>query len=102
VIVERLRRPDLADLLRRDDAGDLERLEAETVALRSRLDSLAGLFAQGNIDTQQLGDRGRDIRETPRINDRRRAWPDDADHGRHAVRFDQLDRELIMVDLCAG
>jgi hypothetical protein len=29
---------------------------------------------------QQLSDRGRDIREAPRINDRRCVWPDDADH----------------------
>ena len=39
---------------------------------------------------------------TLRVNDRRRAWPGDADHGGHAVGFDQLDRELIVVDLVAG
>ena len=54
VVVERLRRPDLADLLRGDNSGQLAKLDAEAVALRSRLDSLAGFFAQGLIDAQQL------------------------------------------------
>jgi X-X-X-Leu-X-X-Gly heptad repeat protein len=54
VIVERLRRPDVADLVARDNAGELAALEAESVALRTRLDSLAGFFAQGLIDAQQL------------------------------------------------
>jgi hypothetical protein len=51
---------------------------------------------------KQLRNRGRRVGETLRIYYRRRTWPDDADHGRHAVRFDQLDRELIMVDLARG
>jgi hypothetical protein len=51
---------------------------------------------------EHLRDGGRGVRETLRVNDRRRAWPDDADHGRHAVRFDEFDRELIMVDLTGG
>jgi hypothetical protein len=54
VVVERLRRPDVADLVARDNAGELAALEAESVALRTRLDSLAGFFAQGLIDAQQL------------------------------------------------
>jgi site-specific DNA recombinase len=61
VIVERLRRPDLADLLHRDDEGRLSRLEAESVSLRSRLDSLAALFGQGVIDAQQLTEGSREI-----------------------------------------
>jgi site-specific DNA recombinase len=61
VIVERLRRPDLADLLSRDDEGQLSRLEAESVSLRSRLDSLAALFGQGVIDAQQLTEGSREI-----------------------------------------
>jgi DNA invertase Pin-like site-specific DNA recombinase len=62
VIVGRLRRPDLADLLHRDDEGQLSRLEAESVSLRSRLDSLAGLFGQGVIDAQQLTEGSREIK----------------------------------------
>ena len=54
VIVERLRRPDVAGLVARDNATEMATLEAESVALRTRLDSLAGFFAQGVIDAQQL------------------------------------------------
>jgi len=61
VIVARLRQPDLADLLRSDDDGALTRLNSEAVALRSRLDSLAGLFGQGIIDAQQLTEGSREI-----------------------------------------
>ena len=61
VIVERLRRPDLADLLSRDDEGQLSRLEAESIELRSRLDSLAAFFAQGVVDAQQLAQGSREI-----------------------------------------
>jgi site-specific DNA recombinase len=62
VVMERLRRADLADLLARDDDGQLGQLEAEAVALRSRLDSLAGLFAQGVIDAQQLTEGTREVK----------------------------------------
>jgi site-specific DNA recombinase len=62
VIVERLRRPDLADLLSRDDDGRLARLEGESVSLRSRLDSLAALFGQGVIDAQQLTEGSREVK----------------------------------------
>jgi site-specific DNA recombinase len=62
VIVGRLRRPDLADLLHHDDEGQLSRLEAESVSLRSRLDSLAALFGQGVIDAQQLTEGSREIK----------------------------------------
>lgn len=62
VIAERLRRPDLADLLRRDDDGQLAQLDAEAVALRSRLDSLAGLFAQGIVDAQQLTEGSKEVK----------------------------------------
>lgn len=51
---------------------------------------------------EESGDGGRGVGEAPRI-DHGGLWrPDDADHGRHAVWFDQLDSELIMVDLGAG
>lgn len=61
VLVERLRREDLADLLAQDDDGHLAGLESEAVALRSRLDSLAGLFGQGLIDARQLAEGSREI-----------------------------------------
>jgi site-specific DNA recombinase len=54
VIVERLRRPDAASLVARDDADVAQALEAESVALRTRLDSLASFYAQRLIDAQQL------------------------------------------------
>lgn len=55
VIVERLRRPDLGDLLRRASATpDLQHLEAQTVELRTRLNQLAAAFAEGSIDAEQL------------------------------------------------
>lgn len=61
VVVERLRRPDIADLLRSDDDNQVSALEAEAVALRSRLDSLAAMFAQGAVDAQQLTEGSREI-----------------------------------------
>jgi DNA invertase Pin-like site-specific DNA recombinase len=61
VIVGRLRQPDLADLLSRDDEGHLAQLQAESIELRSRLDSLAALFGQGVIDAQQLTEGSREI-----------------------------------------
>jgi hypothetical protein len=51
---------------------------------------------------EQLGDGGRGVGETLRIDHGGLWWPDDADHGRHAVRFDQFDRELVVVDLARG
>lgn len=54
VIAERLRRPDVASLVAHDRSGEVRALEAQAVALRIRLDSLAGFFAQGLIDAQQL------------------------------------------------
>jgi site-specific DNA recombinase len=54
VIVERLRRPDAISLAAHDNTDEIAALEAESVALRTRLDSLAAFFAQGLIDAQQL------------------------------------------------
>jgi DNA invertase Pin-like site-specific DNA recombinase len=54
VIVERLRKPDAVTLGARDSADEASALEAESVALRTRLDSLASFYAQGIIDAQQL------------------------------------------------
>lgn len=61
VIVERLRRPDAAGLVTEGRADETRALEAEMVALRSRLDSMAGLFAQGAIDAQQLAEGSRQL-----------------------------------------
>lgn len=55
VIVERLRRPDLAELLRRDVGEvDLEPLERRAIEIEERKNQLAALFAEGNIDAAQL------------------------------------------------
>lgn len=55
VIMERLRRPDLAELLASaDHGGDVAVFEAKAIELRERLDQLAGVFARGEIDSQQL------------------------------------------------
>jgi site-specific DNA recombinase len=61
VIVERLRRPDVASLVARGRGGEVQALESQAVALRSRLDSLAGLFAKGVIDAQQLTEGTKEI-----------------------------------------
>jgi site-specific DNA recombinase len=61
VIVERLRRPDVASLVARDRGGEVRELESQAVALRSRLDSLAGFFAKGVIDAQQLTEGTKEI-----------------------------------------
>jgi site-specific DNA recombinase len=61
VIVERLRRPDVASLVARDRGDEVRAHEAQAVALRSRLDSLAAFFAQGLIDAQQLTEGTKEI-----------------------------------------
>ena len=65
VIVGRLRRADLADLLAAATHSDLDvsALEARTVTLRARLDELAGLFARGVIDARQLTQGSKEINE---------------------------------------
>jgi len=56
VIVARLRRPDLADILAKATApgADVPALEAQSVTLRARLDQLAQMFGRGEIDAQSL------------------------------------------------
>ncbi len=55
VLVERLRRPDLADLLREPEEGpDVRALEARAIELVERKNQLASVFAQGGIDAVQL------------------------------------------------
>jgi site-specific DNA recombinase len=54
VIVERLTRPDAAELLAPDQAGDLTGLHAQDAALRARLDELGRLYGDGVIDASQL------------------------------------------------
>jgi DNA invertase Pin-like site-specific DNA recombinase len=61
VIVERLRRSDVASLVARDRGDDVRALESQAVALRSRLDSLASFYAQGVIDAQQLTEGTKEI-----------------------------------------
>jgi site-specific DNA recombinase len=63
VIVERLRRPDAVSLVAHDSGDVAAALDAESVALRTRLDSLASFFAQGLIDAQQLTEGTRQLND---------------------------------------
>ncbi len=54
IILERLSRPDAAELLAPDRTGDTAALHAEDAGLRARLDELARLYAVGVIDARQL------------------------------------------------
>jgi len=54
VILERLSRPDAADLMRANDRPDTDALRSEALALHGRLAEAAGAFADGDITTGQL------------------------------------------------
>jgi hypothetical protein len=54
VIVERLSRPDAAELLTPDQTSDTSALHLQDAALRARLDEQARLHADGKIDGRQL------------------------------------------------
>lgn len=54
LIIGRLSRPDAVDLLVEDQREDVAPLQVEAVALRTRLDELAALHADGAIDARQL------------------------------------------------
>jgi site-specific DNA recombinase len=54
VIVERLSRPDAADLLAPDQTGDTSALHLKDAALQARLDELGRLAGEGEIDPSQL------------------------------------------------
>jgi site-specific DNA recombinase len=54
VILERLGRPDAAELLAPDQRGDTAALHAQDAALRARLDELGRMLADGAIDARQL------------------------------------------------
>jgi site-specific DNA recombinase len=54
VVVERLSRPDAAELLAPDQTGDVAALHAKDAGLRARLDELGRLFGDGLIDALQL------------------------------------------------
>jgi DNA invertase Pin-like site-specific DNA recombinase len=54
VIVERLSRPDAADLLAPDQTRDVAALHARDAVLRARLDELGRLYGEGIIDAAQL------------------------------------------------
>jgi site-specific DNA recombinase len=54
VILERLARPDAAELLAPDQAGDLTGLHDQDAALHARLDELGRLYGEGTIDASQL------------------------------------------------
>lgn len=54
VVVERLSRPDAAELLGADQNDDVAALHAKDAGLRARLDELGRLFGDGLIDALQL------------------------------------------------
>jgi site-specific DNA recombinase len=54
IVLERLSRPDAAELLVPDRTGDTAALHAQDAGLRARLDELARLYADGVIDARQL------------------------------------------------
>jgi site-specific DNA recombinase len=53
-IIERLSRPDAADLLAPDQKRDTAGLHTRDAALRARLDELGRLYGEGTIDAAQL------------------------------------------------
>lgn len=62
-VIERLGRPDVADLLTAGTAERLDGLRNESGVLRRRLDDLAALFAAGDIDARQLAEGTRGLRQ---------------------------------------
>jgi DNA invertase Pin-like site-specific DNA recombinase len=54
VVIERLSRPDAAELLVDRDRPDVDALRTEANALRARLESVAAEFAEGELTTAQL------------------------------------------------
>jgi hypothetical protein len=54
LIVERLSRPDAAELLAPDQKGDTAQLHLRDAALQARLDELGRLAGEGEIDPSQL------------------------------------------------
>jgi DNA invertase Pin-like site-specific DNA recombinase len=55
VVVERLKRPDAADLLIDDDRPDIDTLRAERVVLKTRLDGIAAAVGSGAMLPSQVG-----------------------------------------------
>jgi hypothetical protein len=62
VVVERLSRPDAAELLSPDQTGDTAALHAQDAGLRARLDELGRLYGDGVIDALQLASATASIR----------------------------------------
>jgi site-specific DNA recombinase len=54
LVIRRLSAPDAAALVDRPDRPDTGGLHVQALALRLRLDELAGMFADGSIDARQL------------------------------------------------
>jgi len=55
VIIERLSRPDVADLLPRETDVDVAALREELIVLEARKKGAAQMYARGTIDEEQLG-----------------------------------------------
>jgi len=64
IVVERLSRPDAQLLLHRPSGEDVDALRTRSIALRARLDELAGLYADGAVSGSQLAEGTRKLRAT--------------------------------------
>ncbi len=56
VVIDRLSRPDVLEVLTPSPTVDTVALHAEAVTVRARLDELAIVYADGGIDVRQLGE----------------------------------------------
>ena len=63
IVIERLSRPDAAELLRRNDAPDLERLRAELLEATAAEDAVLSLVGRGLTTIERAAATLRDIRE---------------------------------------
>lgn len=80
VMIERLSRPDVADLLVDDTRPDIGELTTQDKALGARLERLATMHADGEIDDSQLRTGTARLREKRRV-----IWEQMTDTGRAAV-----------------
>ena len=106
LVVERLRRPDAAELTIDHHRADLGELRDQAAVLRVRLDDLGAAFAEGEIDRSQLATATAKLRAAlaeveGRMTDAHRARVFDGLTGNSAaVAFDQLplDRRRGVID----
>ncbi|MDV7137017.1 recombinase family protein [Williamsia muralis] len=105
VVVERLSRPDAAELTIDHHRVDIGELRDEAAVLRTRLDDLGAAFADGEIDRSQMATATAKIRTAlaaveNRMTDAHRARVFDGTTGMSAVAFGglSLDRRRAIID----